>query len=392
MNNFLHRTWCEINLDDLHYNINLINRLSEKKVIAVVKANAYGHGDFMIARELQSCGVDFFAVSNIEEALLLRKAEITGEILILGYTPADEVKRLFDYNITQAVFDLDYAKELNSALINTGKKIKVHIKVDTGMNRIGFMQNTFCDSFEEIISVTKLQNLIIEGIFTHLCVADSDSKDDIIYTKHQLDNLDKLVERLNKNGVNFKFIHAQNSAGLITLKDDTFNAVRAGIVLYGLSPSPEYKDKADFKPIMSLKSTVSQVKTIPKGSFISYGRTFVSEREMTVATVAAGYADGYYRALSSKADVLINGVRCKVLGRVCMDQLIVDVSGVKDVKRGVTVTLFGKDKNECITLDELATLSDTINYEIACNINRRVPRVYIKNGEIVKVIDYQGVY
>jgi len=388
MTDFVKRTWCEINLEHIQYNINLIQKTAQKEVIAVVKADAYGHGDKYVCRELAKAGVKWFAVSGISEALVLRKEGFRQNILILGYTPPDYAEVLSDNNITQAVYDLDYALALDQALRETGKTVNIHVKVDTGMHRIGFEQSDAHSAAREIVKVAALPSFRTTGIFTHFCHSDSFDLSAICYTKEQMHRLDTVIRELKACGVSFEMVHAQNSAGIICYPDDAYNYVRAGIILYGLAPSDELEHMIAVKPAMSWKSIVTMVKTVQPGSAISYGRTYTAEKEMRLATVAIGYADGYSRLFSSKADVLIHGKRCRITGRVCMDQMMVDITDVPDVQIGDEVTLFGTDGEETISADELARIAGTINYEIVCNVGRRVPRIYLKDGKPVGVEDY----
>lgn len=378
MEKYRKRTWCEIDLNALKYNLDTIKSITDKKVIAVVKANAYGHGDVEISTELQNLGIDYFAVSNIDEAIKLRENGITGNILILGYTPIEEAELLSKYDIIQAILGYDYAINLDKSLKEKNCTARVHLAIDTGMNRIGFIQNNSHDTLEDIKLVYKLKNLKIEGIFTHLCVADSFRQDNVDFTEYQMNNLDTIVQELQKSGYDCGLVHAQNSAGLTNLKKEQYGAVRAGIILYGLNPSDDVRKDIIYKPIMTLKSVVSLVKNISVGDTVGYGRTFKADKTIRVATVTAGYADGYSRLLSNKGEVLIHGTRCKIIGNICMDQFMVDISNVDNVKSGDIVTLVGKDGNEEITLDELANIIGTINYELACNINLRASRVYLK--------------
>lgn len=378
MEKYRKRTWCEIDLNALKYNLDTIRSITDKKVIAVVKANAYGHGDVEISTELQNLGIDYFAVSNIDEAIKLRENGITGNILILGYTPIEEAELLSKYDIIQAILGYDYAVNLDKSLKEKNCIARVHLAIDTGMNRIGFIQNNSHDTLEDIKLVYKLKNLKIEGIFTHLCVADSFRQDNVDFTEYQMNNLDTIVQELQKSGYDCGLVHAQNSAGLTNLKKEQYGAVRAGIILYGLNPSDDVRKDIIYKPIMTLKSVVSLVKNISVGDTVGYGRTFKADKTIRVATVTAGYADGYSRLLSNKGEVLIHGTRCKIIGNICMDQFMVDISNVDNVKSGDIVTLVGKDGNEEITLDELANIIGTINYELACNINLRASRVYLK--------------
>lgn len=378
MEKYRKRTWCEIDLNALKYNIDTIRSITDKKIIAVVKANAYGHGDVEISTELQNLGIDYFAVSNIDEAIKLRENGINGDILILGYTPVEEAELLSKYDIIQAILGYEYALNLNKSLNEKGCTARVHLAIDTGMNRIGFIQNEEHDALEDIKLVYELKNLKIEGIFTHLCVADSFRQDNIDFTEYQMKNLDTIVQELRKSGYDCGLVHAQNSAGLTNLKKEQYGAVRAGIILYGLNPSDDVRKDITYKPIMSLKSVVSLVKCISTGDTVGYGRTFKADKPLKIATVTAGYADGYSRLLSNKGQVLVHGTRCNIIGNVCMDQFMIDVSNVDNVQSGDIVTLVGKDGNEEITLDELANIIGTINYELACNINLRASRVYLK--------------
>jgi len=378
MEKYRKRTWCEIDLNALRYNIDTIRSITDKKIIAVVKANAYGHGDIEISTELQNIGIDYFAVSNIDEAIKLRENGIKGDILILGYTPIEEAELLSQYDIVQAILSYEYAVRLNNSLEYKGCTARVHLAIDTGMNRIGFIQNENHDTLEDIKLVYQMKNLSIEGIFTHLCVADSFRQDNVDFTEYQINNLDTIVNELKKSGYDCGLVHAQNSAGLTNLQKEQYDAVRAGIVMYGLNPSDDVRKDIVYKPIMSLKSVISLVKYISKGETVGYGRTFKADKDIKIATVTAGYADGYSRLLSNKGEVLVHGRRCKIIGNVCMDQFMIDVSHVDNVVSGDIVTLVGKDGNEEVTLDELANIMGTINYELACNINLRASRVYVR--------------
>lgn len=383
---YLKRTWCEIDLDCFQYNIDLLRQAAQKELIAVVKADAYGHGDAYTCRTLQQCGIRFFAVSNINEALNLRHKGIEGEILILGYTPPQLADRLISSRITQAVHCTEYGKALNEAA-HLGK-VKVHLKIDTGMHRIGFCQDGTRDSAEEILSLRQLENLDICGIFTHFSCSDSFAPEDVAYTQKQMSCLDALIEELKEAGMTFSLIHAQNSAGIFNYQNSCYNYVRAGISMYGLNPSKDVKGAPKLKPVLSFKTVVTMVKEVPAGAQVSYGRTFTAEAPMKLATLAVGYADGYCRCFSGRGEVLLHGKRCPIVGRVCMDQCMVDVTGLEDVSIGDTATLIGTDGAEQITADQLAALANTINYEIVCNISKRVPRVYMKQGKETGFVDY----
>lgn len=381
---FLKRTWAEIDLDGLAHNFNIVkNKVKTAKIIAVVKADAYGHGDSVITKELESLGVDAFAVSNLEEALHVRNAGTKLPILILGVTPVQFADVLAKENISQTVFSTEYAKKLSASAKNLGVNVDCHVKTDSGMGRLGFdVLYDRDNAIKEIEACTKLDNLTFSGIFTHFAVADTaDGKD---YTNEQFSAFTSTVEALKQKGIEFDFVHCCNSAGIVSFPEMHQTAVRAGIILYGLDPA---QNKTDFKPVMELKSIVAQIRTHKKGSTIGYGRTHVLQRDTVVATIPVGYADGYPRKLSNTASVLINGKRADILGRVCMDQLMVDVTDVEGVTEDSVVTLFGFDQNEFLGVDELAQMSETINYELVCLVGKRVPRVYIKNGKQVAVVD-----
>ena len=373
---FLHRTWAEIDISALVHNFKVIkNTACGCKIMSVVKANAYGHSASVIAPKLQELGTDFFAVSNIDEALQLRKIGIIKPILILGYTPVEMAETLNENDISQCVYSSDYAKALSNEAKKSNIKLKIHIKLDTGMSRLGFNCRTE-ELFEinDAINASKFDCFVLEGIFTHFASADRNKNDDDGFTDKQFERFTKALNLFKENGLNPIYKHCCNSAGLILDTKKQLDMSRPGIILYGLPPADDEPLKKDLIPVMTLKSVVSMVKEIAPEDTVSYGRTFKADKKMKIATVAAGYADGYPRALSSKGEVIINGQKAKILGRVCMDQMCVDVTHIKDVKMGDEVILFGKD----LPVTELATLCSTINYELVCGISPRVPRI-IKN-------------
>lgn len=383
----LKRTWAEINLDNLRHNFNVIKKSVKggAKIMAVVKADAYGHGDHYVSKELDECGADFFAVSNIEEALSLRKSGIKKPILIFGITPTKYVSDLAKLNITQTVFSKEYAKELNDSAENSGVAVDCHLKLDSGMSRIGFR----CESEDDFVFAKEcysLSNLNFTGVFTHFAVADENSESSKEFTKEQFENFARFVERLKDNGCNVGLVHCCNSAGVLSYPQFHLDMVRPGLILYGLNPSDECVCQ-ELLPVMQLKSVVSMVKTIPADRSVSYGRTFVTPRETTLATVCIGYADGYPRSLSNRGEVLIRGKRAKIVGRVCMDQIIIDVTGIEGVRENDVVTLFGHDGNEFIGTDDLAKLDGTISYELVCLIGKRVPRLYFKGNTPIDFVD-----
>ena len=368
---FLKRAWVEIDLDALKENYNKIRSKTSARVIPVVKADAYGHGVASVVKALQECGADMFAVSNVLEAIELRNAGITGDILILGYTPADAAEILIENNITQCVYSLDYAVQLSNAAKKLGD-VKVHLKLDTGMGRIGFDCRKDNADISEIINALKLDGLKYTGVFAHFAVADSTEKQDEEFTDKQYQRFCDTVEKLENNGFNFEMKHCCNSAGSIKYSNMELDAVRAGIILYGLSPSDQVSAE-DLTPIMSMYSVVSMVKYIDSDDSVSYGRTYIASEKRKIATISAGYADGVPRLLSNNGYVLINGKKAPIVGRVCMDQFCVDVTEIDDVTVGDIAEIFGKN----LSVDCLASAANTINYEIVCGISKRIPRVYI---------------
>ena len=377
MEKFLHRTWAEIDENALIHNFNIVKSTAKTRVCAVVKANAYGHGVKIVAPVLQKAGADFFAVSNLEEAIELRDIGITKPILILGYTPCECAEELYKNDISQCVFSLEYASALSLEAQKNNFKIKIHLKLDTGMTRLGFdcRNNNLC-GIDDAIKAAKLDGFILEGVFTHFAVSDRNEAQEDGFTNEQYNRFCEAVDTLSANGLNAEYKHCCNSAAICKDDDKHLNMCRAGIILYGLTPSSELELEQDFIPVMSFKSVVSQVKTIHKGDTVSYGRTFKAEKDMQIATVSAGYADGYSRLLSNRGYVLINGKRANIVGRVCMDQLCVDVSGIDGVKRDDEVLLFGKD----LPVEIPAEIIGTINYELVCAVSSRVKRI-AKNGQ-----------
>ena len=392
MEKFVKRTWAKVDVDNIKHNFNEIKkRLNPKtKLLCVLKADAYGHGAEFLVGEYEKLGADFFGVSNLDEAMQLRKAGAKKPILIFGYTPSECADILADNNISQAVFSLEYAKKLQKQCKNKGVKVKAHLKIDTGMSRIGFFaqdEESRNRSVDEILEISGMPEIEIEGMFTHFSVAD-DVTNNKEYTLNQIDNFKDIIKILEAKGLYIPLKHCCNSGALINFHDMQLDMVRAGVILYGLYPSDEIVGKIDLKPAMSLKTVVSQVKTIPKGTSVSYGRTFVSDREIKVASVAIGYADGYSIKFSNNSEMLVHGKRAKILGRVCMDQLMLDVSDIEGVAEGDEVIVFGGDGENNISVDELAKNIGTINYEIICLIGKRVPRIYAEGGKVVGSVSY----
>lgn len=377
MKPYLKRAWAEISLGALENNIRAISSMlhSETSLMAVIKANAYGHGEDEILKKLCECGINYFAVSNLDEAVSVRKHCPDGEILILGYTPPEFAAELEANNIIQGVLSFDYARKLSQ---NASSEVRCHIKVDTGMGRIGLKYHTPLECADEIRNIAALDKLSVEGIYTHFAVADADDEESCEYTENQADFIISTYDLLKSEGIVLPHLHFLNSAGLCYHNNKRSTLARAGIIMYGLHPNYPLKLPIEIEPVMTLKAVVSQVKELEKGDSVSYGRIYrAPEDNITAATVTVGYADGYSRLLSEKAEVLVNGKRCPVIGRICMDQLVLDVSHAGDVREGDIVTLIGKDGSEEITADELASLYGTIGYEVVCGISKRVPRIYV---------------
>jgi len=379
------RVYAGIDLDALEHNVSLIESRLPKgtELFPIIKADAYGHGAVPFARFLEnrSC---YFGVATIDEAIELRRAGIKTPILILGYIHPEFYETAIRNNITLTVFDFDDALMLEHAAETTDTVAKVHIAVDTGMSRIGF-QVTETDA-DEASRIAGLPHIFVEGLFSHFATADEADKTESVAQAKRFEIFRGMLE---KRGLHIPLVHLNNSAGIMEMDGTFYNAARAGIVLYGLYPSEEVaKETFPLKPVMSLMSHISHVKTLPAGRGISYGHTYVTSGMTRVATIPVGYADGYPRALSNTGHVLIKGVRCPILGRICMDQLMVDVTYVPDVKKGDTVTLIGRDGDCVITVEELADPAASFNYEFVCQICRRVPRVYLKNGKPVLTVSY----
>ncbi len=383
------RTWTEVSLDDAEKNYKLIkNKIGDRKICCVIKADGYGHGAVALAILYEKLGADYFAVSNIDEAKELRNNNISLPIIILGYTPFENAEDLASLNITQAVYSLEYAEALNAQCAKYDCKVKIHIKLDTGMSRIGFMCQEFPrdnNSIEEIKAACGLPYLETDGIFTHFCVSDSGDEGKE-FTEKQFDNFKHTVNSLKENNIHFNIIHCSNSGAIEDYPDTYFDMVRAGIILYGLAPSPLLKDRLDLIPCMSMKTVIAHIKTIDKGASVSYGRTFTAEKKMIIATVPVGYADGFIRAYAKNGYMIVNGKKAPILGRICMDQTMIDITEIDNVNIGDEVLVFGNGKNGERTADDLADCADTINYEVVCTVSKRVPRLFVHNEKITEVM------
>ncbi|WP_105617887.1 alanine racemase [Vallitalea okinawensis] len=378
-------TWAEIGLEALAHNIKEVRRLigKAKKCCAVVKADAYGHGVVEAAKVFMENGADYLAVATLSEALELRHHFLEMPILILGYTPNSQLIEVVDHHITQTIYNKEMGEVLSSYAQLLNKSVKVHIKVDTGMSRLGFQVNE--KNMETILAISKLPSIEIEGIFTHFARADEADKG---YTHQQFEEYQKIVQELEVKGLRIPIKHVANSATIIDLPEYHLDMVRAGIMLYGLYPSDQVKkENANLKPAMSLKTKLSNVKFVEKGQGISYGHIYHAEKKVVIGTLPLGYADGFTRLLSGKSFVGIRGVSYPLVGRICMDQCMVLL---KDdwLEIGEEVHIFGNGSHGEPHIDEVANIIGTINYEIVCMVGRRVPRVYVRQTEIIGIKDY----
>lgn len=369
------RAVAEVNLDAIKHNYKQIRKHipHEVEMMAIVKADGYGHGAVEVANLLQAEGVNRFAVAIVNEGEVLRENGITSPVLVLGYTPRADIKALIENNLTQTVFSYEMAKVISDEAGKLGKTVNIHLKVDTGMGRIGFLSSP--QSIEEVKMIASLPHLNMEGIFTHFSTAD---EEDTTYTRKQWHIFEGFLNELQEVGIELPVIHAANSAAIMCHSYTDLNVVRPGIILYGYYPSGYLKGKVlDLMPAMTLKTQVVHVKELPEGHYVGYGRTHCTHQKTKVATIPVGYADGYSRGLGNTGRVLIRGQYAPIIGNICMDQFMVDVTGIEDVSVEDEVVLFGKQGENEIPVEELASLLGTINYEIVCMIGKRVPRVYI---------------
>lgn len=363
--------WAEIDMKALEDNIRNIKSCikGNAKFCAVVKANAYGHGALEVAQKAVEMGADYLAVAVLSEAIELRNAGFTTPILILGATPIEDSGLLVDYNITQAVFTIEQAKAISAEALRRGKVAKVHLKVDTGMSRIGVRPEMAGEFAKGIASMPYME---LEGMFSHFALADVKDK---TFAHKQLDNFKLALQKVEEAGVKLAIRHIANSAAILEMPEAHFDMVRAGIILYGLWPSDEVEHVIELKQVLKLCAKLVYVKALHVGESISYGCTFTAQRESRIATLPLGYADGYTRLFSGKAQISFNGKRAPIAGRICMDQCMADITDIPELKQGDTVVLYGSDE---LTTDEAASWLGTINYELPCMLSPRVPRIYKK--------------
>lgn len=381
------RVYAKIDLDAVAWNMEQMKKNLKEgtEMVAVIKTDGYGHGAVQVASMLESYDYVWgYAVATLDEAVVLRAAEIQKPILVLGCIFPDQYWEMLKYEIRMNVYTKEMAEAISALAVEKGEQAYVHIKLDTGMARLGFSAEE--SSIEEIKEIAELPNLVLEGVFTHFAKADEEDK---TFTMMQLEKFEWMTQRLEEEGVIFPYVHASNSAGIIDVRRADYNLVRAGIAIYGLYPSEEVdKEKVQLKPALSLKSHIAFVKDIPAGTPVSYGGDFVSEHQMRIATIPIGYGDGYPRSLSDTGYVLIRGKKAPIIGRICMDQFMVDVSDIPEVKFGDKVTLIGSDQEEYLPVEKLSELSGRFNYEFVCDLGKRIPRVYVQDGKVEEQVDY----
>jgi len=365
--------WAEISLNNISHNIYEFRRIipNSTKIMAVVKANGYGHGAVEVSKKAIDSGVDYLAVASLEEAIEIRKSDIQAPILILGYTPPSASNLVVYWDLTQSIFDMKHAESLSKSGQILGKKAKVHVKVDTGMGRLGLQAEEASD-FINIVS--KLEGIYLEGVFSHFATADETDK---WYAEKQKNRWKSLLEELNQRKVSIPLLHIANSAATIEIPDMTYDMVRIGISMYGLYPSKEVnKAKVKLRQVMQLKTKVIHIQTFEKGYGVSYGATKIERSKAVIATIPIGYGDGYSRQLSGMAYVLIHGQKAPVFGKVCMDFCMIDVTDIIGINIGDEVVVYGGQGNHFISLDEVANMLGTISFEVACNLSQRVPRIF----------------
>ena len=381
MESTLKRTWAEVDLDALAHNYEVICRhVGEKtKLLGVIKADAYGHGAVPVAKELEALGASYLAVSNIDECEEVRRGGVTLPVLMLGFTPADQAERILELDMTQAVQSLDIAKAFSAAAVKCGKKMKVHIKLDTGMGRLGFLcdEEHFDESLQDILAALELPGLDVEGVFTHFCVADEEGEENVAFTRTQHERFLRMIDAAEaRSGFHFRLRHCCNAGGIVCYSEWAGDMVRCGIILYG---SGSLAEKMGMEPVMSLKTRVATVRDLAPGTSVSYGRTYFTERESRIAVLPIGYADGLHRTLSNRMEVLTPYGRAKQVGRICMDMCMIDVTDLPEVKSGDEVEIFGKN----VLCAEDAGKCGTIPYELLCAVSKRVPRHYFLHGKRV---------
>ncbi len=387
---YLKRTWADISLDNLQHNYTqLRSKLpSDCRFLGVVKADAYGHGAVPISRYLTDLGAEYLAVSNIEEAVQLRHGGIRGPILILGYTPAKYAQDLAKLGLRQEIHSLEYARQLQEQLRGSNRRLRVHLKLDTGMSRLGFFAYNCEKTVDEIAEISRMEHLLIEGIFTHFPVADSIDGADENFTRTQFERFTAMLSALKGAGVEPQIRHCCNSGASILYPEYAMDMIRPGIATYGILPTEDLRGKINLKPVMQLRSTIFQIRDFDPLITVSYGRTYTTEDPTRIAVVGIGYADGLSRSFSGSLSFLLHGKRVPQIGRICMDMCMVDISRVPEAQVGDVVTIFGSDGEDCIELDAMARRLHTLHYELLCGINKRIPRIYLDGKYETEILQY----
>ena len=383
------RVYAEINLDAILHNMEQMRGLlkEDTKIMGVIKTDGYGHGAVPIGRELEKLEYIWgYATATVEEAEILRRNGLKKPILILGATFPEQYQAIADLEFRANVYSSRQAEQMEEEAAKMNKNMMVHVKIDTGLSRLGFQVTE--KAADEIARISKMPHIIMEGIFTHFAKSDARDKN---MANQQLESFAKMKQMLEERNVEIPMIHCSNSAAIIDMPEANMNVVRAGISLYGMWPSDEVKkENINLAPVLSLKSCIVFLKELEKGRVISYGATYETSKKQRIATIPVGYGDGYPRSLSNKGYVLIHGKKAPICGRICMDQFMVDVTDIPEAKEGDIVTLVGKDHGAEITMEDIGDLSGRFNYEFACDLGKRIPRVYVKNGEVVETRDYFG--
>lgn len=380
------RTWAEVDLDAIAHNMCEIRKITNPnaQIMAVVKADAYGHGFLEVTRTLLENGADRLAVAVLQEGKQLRSRGVTVPILILGASMENDIEDIINFDVTPNVCSYEFAKAISYIAEKKEKVTKVHVKLDTGMSRIGFVVSDNNDEIiDEIEKIVNLPYIEVEGIFSHFSTSD---EYDSSYTKLQFDRFMNVVKALEERNIHIPIKHICNSAGIMMYPEMHLDMVRPGVILYGMYPSDEVdKSRLNLIPAMTLKSRITFVKEVEPGRGVSYGKEYITDRATKIATVPIGYADGYLRKIAKEGKMIVKGVKVPIIGRICMDQCMIDVSNVHNIERGDEAIIFG---SEGITIDDLASWLDTINYEVSCVIGKRIPRIYTKDGKAVKVLNY----
>ena len=386
----LKRTWADVSLDNLAHNYTVLRRQvpAACRFLGVVKADAYGHGAVPVSHQLEELGAEFLAVSNLEEAVQLRRAEVRRPILILGYTPPQYARELAEMDLRQEVHSLAYARELETRLLGARSRLRVHLKLDTGMARLGFFCQEGEQALEELLAVTRMPHLQVEGMFTHFPVADSLNPSDEAFTRGQFHLFQQFVDGMEAAGVRPEICHCCNSGATIAYPEFAMDMVRPGVATYGIAPSQDLAGRLPLRPLLTLQTTISQIRAYPAGVPVSYGRTYITPTPKVLAVVSIGYADGLSRQLSGRVSFLLRGKQVPVVGRICMDMCMVDVTEVPEAREGDLVTVLGTGGNGAPSACGLAAQLGTIPYEILCSISKRIPRIYLDGKKRTEILQY----